>query len=614
MNVWLVAMLCNQATVAATGQDALALTRNGEAACKVVSVVGQEPELLMQMAVSSITDTVHRWDDVKLSVVEVKESAGQLPPEPAIVLSTLSRLRKLLPDVEPLNNTLLRVALIDEQGFACIPVTRDGVTWMFVVGRSPRGVYNGAVYLRDFLIDGSAGNLRLDIEAVVRTPQMRGRPVYLLSIWGEEDEYKPEDYEKVFASFARDGVTHVYFWLSGHFPSRKYPQTYKLNNNNWDSTENSGIGTLADQRRLIRHAHDLGMGFYLGGALGAWCGTFMLTNREPGTMRTRSIDESGQDVSDWALCPSDPRSQRALIDYYKEMFDALPEADGLFIESADEYGECHCDRCQVPVDEFGSKMFGQNQLSLVWEMMNEIWKDHPRARLAYTIGYSPHVRDPAYYEVVRQMSADPRIEWMEARNSWEFPGLRGDPLPAAYFSPRVMRWEYSDTRPLEQLVQNTMRVASSGMHGYIMTFSPGFASGSFYHDIPFPTDLLPYVLTHFVYREATWLPAGTVEEMKTRVRQRFFGKEASPALGDDLWALREILRECAGRKMSAAHQETLKRMEKHINQAREGANPKTRSGLDLMSRAINDLRSFCVVEPANKNQGKSPQTQRVDGE
>ncbi|UCD29974.1 MAG: hypothetical protein JSV03_05730 [Planctomycetota bacterium] len=604
MSVWIMVLLCNQATIANMPHETLSLTRNGEAVCQVVSVIDDKPEPLMRMAEKAITDTVKRWDGVKLPVLELGESSGKLPDKPAIVLATWRRLKKVVPEIETSNKTLLRVAFLDEQGFVCIPVTRGSITWMCVVSRSPRGVYNGAVYLRDFLIDGGPGNLKLELDTVVRTPQMPGRPVYLLTIWGEEDEYTADDYRSIFASLARDGATHVYFWLSGHFPSKKFPQTYKISNKNWDSTKDSGIGTLADQHRLIQDAHDLGIGFYLGGALGGWCGTYAITNREPGTMRTRSVAETGDDVSEWVLCPSSPRSRRTLIDYYKEMFDALPEADGLYIESADEYGECQCERCRVPVDKSGSRMFGQNQLSLIHEMMNEIWKDHPHARLAYTIGYSPHVNDPAYYEVIRQMSADPRVEWMEARNSWEFPGPGGDPLPATYFSPRVMRWEYIDLRPLEQVVRNTMRVASSGMYGYIMTFSPGFSSGSFYHDIPYPTDSLPYILTHFVYREGTWLPAQTVEEMKKRVQRRFFGKEAPATLSDDLWVLREILRESAGKKISVKNRESLSRIEKVVNQTRRGASLKTQAGLDLMSRAINDIRRFCIAEPVKKNQSK----------
>ena len=606
MNIWFIALICAQMTVAVAPADTLPLTHNGEPACKIISLIGDDPEPLMEMAEQSITDTVQRWDGIKLPVLRLRENSEQLPAEPAIVLSTWSRLKKALPNLESSNPILLRLEFIDDHGFLCIPITQGSVTWMCVVSRSLRGVYNGAIYLRDFMIDGSAGNLCLDLESVVRTPQMLGRPVYLLTIWGEEDEYAVDDYRSIIASFARDGVSHIYFWLSGHFQSRQYPQTYKLSDGVWDSTKDTKIGTLEDQRQLIRLAHDYGMRFYLGGALGGWCGTYMLTNRESGTMRTRSFDESGNDVSEWALCPSNPRSRRALLDYYKEMYDALPEADGLYIESADEYGECRCDRCQVAVDGHGGKMFGQNQLSLIQELMAETWKKHPHARFAYTIGYSPHVKDPAYYNVVRQMSADPRIEWMEARDSWTFPDARGEPLPASSFSSRVMRWEYYDQRPLDRVVRNTMRVASSGMYGYIMTFSPGFSSGSFYHDVPFPVDLLPYVLTQFVYREATWQPARTIEEMKSRVQKRFFGKEAPAALCDDIWALREIMRECAGKKISVENKEALGKIEKHVDEARQKVSPKTRNGLDLMSRAIDDIHKLCVVIP-QKNENKTQQ-------
>ena len=593
MNTALIALMVGSAAVTASPRESLPITRQGRPASRIVSIGGDQPAPLMRLAEQAIAGTVKQWDNAELPVVRKNRFSSDALSEPSIVLIEWDRLRSDWPDAVGLNDDLHHIDFLDRHGFVCTPVTHEGVTSMWVVGRSLRGLYNGAVYLRDFLIDGDAGNLRLDTGTVVRTPQMLGRPAYLLTIWGEEPEYSVEDYKPVFESFARDGITHIYFWLSGHFPSEKFPQSYKVDDNNWDSTVNSRIDTVEDHRQLIRMAHGLGMEFFIGGALGAWCGTFILTDRAPGTMRTGSVDEEGNDVSEWSLCPSSRRSQRALIDYYKEIYDALPEADGLFIESADEYGQCQCERCQVPVDEFGSKAFGRNQLALMREMMNEIWQDHPHARLAYTIGYSPHTNAPAYYETVRKMSGDPRIEWMEARNSWEFPGPEGRPLPAAFFSPRVMRWDYCDRRPLEKLITNSQRVASSGMYGYIMTFSPGFDSGSFYHDIPFPTDLLPYVLTHFLHREATWEPADEAE-MRSRIQKRFFGQDAPPTAGLDMWALREILRESANKRLRPENRERLDAIEARIAEIRPAASPKTRAGLDLMTRAIDDIRRFCA--------------------
>lgn len=90
-------------------------------------------------------------------------------------------------------------------------------------------------------------------------------------------------------------------------------------------------------------------------------------------MREIRTDEGGNDVSKWSLCPASERSRTALVADYKEMFDRLPEADGLYIESADEFGECRCERCRKRVDAHGSRMFGQHQLSLMQRMTREIW-------------------------------------------------------------------------------------------------------------------------------------------------------------------------------------------------------------------------------------------------
>jgi hypothetical protein len=308
-----------------------------------------------------------------------------------------------------------------------------------------------------------------------------------------------------------------------------------------------------------------------------------------------------------SLCPSNPKVRRSLVEYYKEMFDALPEADGLYIESADEAGECRCDVCSKPVDEFGSKQFGQAQLSLIQEIMLAIWREHPHAHLAYTIGYSPHVKDPAYYEVVRRMN-DPRIEWMEARNSWEMPGPQGRPLPAPFFSRRLMSWKYHEKRKLDEIVKFMNRLGNEGWYGYIANWSPGFDSGSPYNEVPHPTHLLPYVLNYFVYREMTWEPALTLQQMHQRVQQRFFGSEAFEQLGKDLWELREVMREASAdawglsagvwgyrgcKPLSAAADGQLQKLEEDIKKARPRASPKTLEGLDLMTRAINDIRKYC---------------------
>ena len=206
---------------------------------------------LITLAAETISKTVRRWTGIELRVSWQSTPSTALPEGPSIVLTTLGSLRKSGLSLGEDRRAAERLHSLDEQGFILMPQSGNPAR-LLVVGRGERGVYNGARYLREFLIDGDPENLRLRGQTTVREPRMLGRPVYLLTIWGNEDEYAPEDYRKVFESFVRDGMDRIYFWASGHFPSRKFPQSYKVDNGGYDSTEDSRIGTVEDLRKVIR--------------------------------------------------------------------------------------------------------------------------------------------------------------------------------------------------------------------------------------------------------------------------------------------------------------------------------------------------------------------------
>jgi hypothetical protein len=565
----------------------LRLTVSGKCGCSIFTVTGDGSTPLVNRAVQAITGTVKRWSDVDLPQVEI-QTGQPIPPRPGIVLATLDELRTTAADVVRASAEIGRIKDADEHAFAIAPLGDK----VFVVSRSARGLYNGTVYVRDFLIDGPADRLVLHAEPMLREPAMKGRPAYTLSIWGNEQQYTPADWGTVFEAFARDGVDRVYFWTSGHFPSTKFPQTYRCAdgpletspNARYDTTTNSRIGTLGDLKAIIGHAHDLGLKLYLGGGMGAWCGTGLITGKRPGTMKTGPGDASG------SLCPSNPESRAALTEYYTEMFDALPEADGVFIELGEEWGECRCAECAKPIDNSGSKQFGRSLISLAGEIADKIRAKHPHAKFAFTVGYDEHAHDPAFYQTIRAMG-DEHFEWMEARNRWAFAGPEGKDLPAAHFSRHVMKWKQWYSLPLETLVQEANQAARSDFYGLITSFEPGFASGSFYQTVPFPTDALPYVLTGFAYREMSWEPTLSLAELKRRAGARFFGCDAAPGLTDDLWALREILRASAAkRRMPKATVNELARIADAVEAAWPSASPKTRAGLELMRKANADTR------------------------
>ncbi|MFB3902440.1 MAG: DUF4838 domain-containing protein [Acidobacteriota bacterium] len=581
---FLVPFALGEAALRASG---LEIVRDGQARASIL-LATQKSDWLTTSAAENLRSVIQGWTGAAIRVIDWKSARASLPSGSVLVLAEAGAALNL--PARTSRQPFDQAQLLGEGGFACQPGEFDGRVAFFVVGRTNRGVFNGAQYVRDFLLDGPKENLQLDARTVLRSPQSGGRPIYLLTIWGNEAEYTPADWETCFDSFARDGFDRVYFWLSGHFPSKKYPQTYKVKDDTYDTTEKSRIGTVEDQQRLIRSARERGLMFYIGGALGGWVGTRFLTNQEPGTTKTRAPGAGYE--GKYSLCPSHPKSRNALIEYYTEMFDALSEADGVFIESADEWGGCACERCSRVVDEAGSTYFGQAQLSLLQEIAASIWTRHPKARFCYTIGYDEHRKDPAYYSVIRQMR-DPRFEWMEARNSWTFPSDYGKDLPAAYFTPRAMRWQQYYNKPLNQLVEDAARASAEGWYGLITAFEPG-ASGDFYRQIPYPTNVIPQIVTHFVLREANWDAPLTVDQMLDRVQRRFFGVEAPKELGQALWDLREAMLAAAPQNSDAGKKkeilDRLSSIEQQAKQAEGKASPKTLKTIRLMQKAIDDTR------------------------
>ena len=566
------------------------LVKNGKCNSRIAILASEKEAFLMDRAAQAIADTVNAWSGVKIPIEKVE----RLPEEPAIILSTLDSLVPELGD----NTSIYRAEFMDDHGFAIVPILNK----VFIVSQTARGVYNGAVYLRDFKIDGSKVNLILDAKPVYRTPWMKGRAVYLLNIWGHEPLYTVSDWKVILDSLAWYGFETVYFWTSGHFPSKKFPQTYKWVDHDFDSTAESKIASVQDLAQIIEYGHRVGLRMYLGGGLGAWTGTGNLTSLKPETMKT------GGGMAAMSLCPSHPESRKAIVEYYKEMYDALPKADGLYIELADEFGECVCEICSKPVDAFGSRQFGQSQITLVQEIAHTIWKDHPHAHFAFTNGYDEHKNDPAFYEAIKQMD-NSKFEWMEARGSWEFPAAGGKLMPAPYFSKKQMKWKIWEIMPLSEQVEIANRLSKEGWFGMIADFSPGFSSGSLYGGvyggsqsklpvaIPFPVNKLPFALTYFVTREVMWDPTLTVEQVKERIQRRFFGAEAPAHLSTDLWDLREILLVCSqSLKTSAEHAKLLESIEEHIREAENNASPKTLESLSIMKEAVDMIRKYTEPE------------------
>src|SRR5207302_10797870 len=220
-------------------------------------------------------------------------------------------------------------------GFAIEPVQAAAGRYVAVAAKTPAGVLQGAAYLADFAIQGTAGGVLLQAARVRRDSPIRQRGTYNLVCWGLAPRYTRADWEKVIDAMAEDGMNVIYFWLSGIFRSQTFPESFI-----YPETPL----TNEDIRQLIRHAHSRGIDFYLGTGVFAWFG----------------IDEIAKYHSDFRevgvpyMSRTNPKSRAAMKKYLHELYDAFPEADGMWLEIGDE-GDYACKdpACQKPLDEFG---------------------------------------------------------------------------------------------------------------------------------------------------------------------------------------------------------------------------------------------------------------------
>ena len=255
----------------------LDLSRGGKPAATLVAPADRAP--LWDEALTMLTATAQRWGGAAPKVERLAKDAP-LPAGDLIILGTPLSSGAIARWSRQTESPVSRVPFADPHGFAVEARTEGGAKRLVIAGKTPRGAYNGAVFCRDFLLDATAGPAgKADVfvrsASLVRSPRLAARGTYHLSIYGVAMKYTAEDWMKVIDRYAEDGMERVYFWLSGHHPSRKYPHLYNV-----DATRGTRL-TVDGVRRLIRHAHDRGIRFYIAGGAFAWTASHYLVQGHP---------------------------------------------------------------------------------------------------------------------------------------------------------------------------------------------------------------------------------------------------------------------------------------------------------------------------------------------
>ncbi len=211
--------------------------------------------------------------------------------------------------------------------------------------------------------------------------------------------------------FQRDGMNTLVLWMPGGFRSRKFPLTWRYNEDHANVRQDF-------VRDLIDYAHGCGIKVLLGFTPFGYDGVNQFTIAQPELKARKAdgspVDEFGIHCWGWSLCPALEESQRLMREYAEEMiFDFYPNADGLFIESSD-YNVCQCPRC-------GPRHYG-HEFSFVKWISEKMWQAKPDATVLVYPHYFTGKKVPGLEAAGLKQPFDPRWGLVFTPHSAHFDG------------------------------------------------------------------------------------------------------------------------------------------------------------------------------------------------
>ncbi len=342
---------------------------------------------------------------------------------------------------------------------------------------------------------------------------------------------------------AEDRANLLILWTAGAFPSKKFPITWRYNADHKNVQQDF-------VRELIDYAHSKGIRVLLGFTPFAYDGTNQYPLEHP-ELKARKPDNQPVDLAGihcWGynLCPSQPESQRFMLEYVREMFfDFYPNADGLLVESSD-YAICYCPQC--------SERYYEREFQFVQKISQDVWQKKPDAMIAVYPHYFSGRKVPGFNVTAAKLPFDPRWTLFFTPHS-------------AHLDPDLIRnartsisWGDAPTLGNPRRIQDQARQArQAGVSGYVPSLEAfNFVASHPEGGEPFwvgkrlkpfglehlPDGQMPYGqlfprLNRLAYREFVANPDLPFDEFKKRAAKEFFGNEGAQQQVEDLLQLHE---------------------------------------------------------------------------
>jgi hypothetical protein len=355
--------------------------------------------------------------------------------------------------------------------------------------------------------------------------------------------YDLADWRRIIDGIHDDGGNTLLLWIAGAFRSKKYPITWKYNQEH----ENVRQDFVRD---LIDHAHTKGIRVLMGFTPFAYDGVNQYPLEHPESKATgkdgRPVGKGGIGCWGYNLCPSRPESQQFMLDYVREMLSFYPNADGLMIESSD-YAICRCPDC-------GPKFF-EKEFHFVERISEEVWAKRPGAMIVVYPHYFSGAEVPGFGVRAAQQPFDPRWTLFFTPHS-------------AHLDPALIRraksslwWDDSPAlRRPQDIRAGARRAREAGVTGYVPSLEAyGFVAteaeeGQAWlkgrRQVPLgfgwleegepPYGELPMRVNRIAYREFSRDPDLPFDRYKEILGKEVFGEAVTEQAVDDLLELQAV--------------------------------------------------------------------------
>jgi hypothetical protein len=355
--------------------------------------------------------------------------------------------------------------------------------------------------------------------------------------------YDLADWKRIVDGIKDDGGNTLLLWVAGAFRSKNFPMTWAYNKDH-ENVRHDFV------RELIDHAHTRGIKVFLGFTPFGYDGVNQYPLEFPAT---RAVGRDGEPIGmagigcwGYNLCPSQPESQRFMLDYVHEMLSFYPNADGLMIESSD-YAICHCKDC-------GANFFDK-EFAFVKQISEEVWSRTPNATVIVYPHYFSGTEVPGFGVKAAKQPFDPRWTLFFTPHSAH---LDSNLIKQAK---RSIWWDDSPALRRPQDIQQAVhRAREFAVTGYV----PSLEAYSFVatvaeegqawlkgrRQVPLgfgwlapgnpPYDELPMRVNRIAYREFSRNPDLPFDRFKEVLGREVFGESSTPELVDDLLTLQAV--------------------------------------------------------------------------